>query len=333
MVTIDTTEDTSINTYFPNTNYGSEVWLETDNDAVFTEAIYLQFPLIRKPIKIASLYMYCIEKETNASQLKTNPTTEMFVEEDPTWNSQVSINSQLDNTFDIIVDTWSNTAISTFANSTVRDEYVGIAIQSPTYAADHNGSAFHSKEYNSGSHAPYIDVTYYAQDEVAYIQQGLEVHEEWTWWGIIHLDSIDCIGDLECNADVTTPWGGTVTDYTFADGGAYTWNNGTDEHYMIVPHIFCSSQVVVFETYWWFGNASLYVKTGGSDSANGLTWASAFETITKGAQTIPDGGKLYIEEGTYTGETQIEPSVDNAEYITQPSSHTEAACTVTVTLA
>lgn len=45
-----------------------------------------------------------------------------------------------------------------------------------------------------------------------------------------------------------------------------------------------------------------YVKVGGDDSKDGLTWANAWETINKAATTVPDGSIVHIGFGDYINE-------------------------------
>jgi hypothetical protein len=43
-----------------------------------------------------------------------------------------------------------------------------------------------------------------------------------------------------------------------------------------------------------------YVKTDGSDSADGLSWATAFATIGKAITVSANGDVVDVNEGTYT---------------------------------
>lgn len=45
-----------------------------------------------------------------------------------------------------------------------------------------------------------------------------------------------------------------------------------------------------------------YIKTSGSDTLDGQSWANAWATVNKGATTVPDGKTLHIEHGTYNAE-------------------------------
>jgi hypothetical protein len=137
-------------------------------------------------------------------------------------------------------------------------------------------------------------------------------------------------------ANLITPWGESLPAELFYDGVTRQFDDDSGmEHWSLKLNGFSGPPSFCYDPYecWWSDKSIYYVKTGGSDSNFGGTWATAFKTITKGTQTVPDGGTLMIEEGTYNNETQIQPTVDNATYNIQPASHTEAACTVTVNLA
>ena len=154
-------------------------------------------------------------------------------------------------------------------------------------------------------------------------------------WGSIHIDGIS---STQIFVDLITPWGeslpGEVLDNHVLE--TYHSDNGK-EHWSVRLDCVCFTGMGcwAYDPYecWWTDKSYYFVKTGGSDSDLGINWGTAFKTITKGAQTCPNGGGLFIEEGTYNNETQIEPTVANAAYIIQPASHTEAPCTVTVNLA
>jgi hypothetical protein len=156
-------------------------------------------------------------------------------------------------------------------------------------------------------------------------------------WGSVYISSISS-NPYKAMTNIITPWGESLTSEVFYDGVTRTFDkDGGMEHWSLKLEITCFTGwgCWVYNPYecWWSDKSVYYVKTTGNDSSFGGSWATAFKTITKGAQTVPDGGQLFIEEGTYNNETQIQPTVDNASYIIQPTSHTEAACTVTVNLA
>lgn len=138
--------------------------------------------------------------------------------------------------------------------------------------------------------------------------------------------------------NIITPWGESLTSEVFYDKVTRTFDkDGGMEHWSLKLEMTCFSGVGcwVYDPYecWWSDKSVYHVKTTGNDSSFGGSWATAFKTVTKGAQTVPNGGTLFIEEGTYNNETQIQPTVNNASYIIQPASHTEAPCTVTINLA
>ena len=47
---------------------------------------------------------------------------------------------------------------------------------------------------------------------------------------------------------------------------------------------------------------SYYVKIGGDDSKDGLSWNNAWKTVNKAATTVPDGTTVHIGFGNYDAE-------------------------------
>jgi len=60
--------------------------------------------------------------------------------------------------------------------------------------------------------------------------------------------------------------------------------------------------------------ATYYVKTNGNDSNSGLSWANAWKTIQKAADTITDFDVVYISNGIYSEEIQV-TNKNNVQFI------------------
>jgi len=52
-----------------------------------------------------------------------------------------------------------------------------------------------------------------------------------------------------------------------------------------------------------------YVKTDGSDSNSGASWGDAFLTIQMATTVAPDGDEIWVKEGTYFGEFEVDKTV------------------------
>ena len=305
MVTIYPDEDAYIQDYNPDDNEGGGNYLICDNYSVYAAAFYIQFPLLRKPIKAATINLYCYS-DNATSDIRHRGLIEQFDEYTVTWNNPGVASPEFSVDVSVIDSAWNSYAIANILNRTVAEEWGGSEFSQQNYTTNHNETVFYSKEGDSGNSKPYLDVTYYAIDEVAGEEgSALEAGETWYWWGTIHVDSIDCISSpRKVQVDITTPWGTTYNNQILTDGISYTWQNGvTNEYFMIVPQIFCGgTNLAQFKQYWWFGAPTFYVKTGGDDTWDGLTWDTAWATVNAGMVRIPNDGTLRVGFGTYSSE-------------------------------
>ena len=312
-------EDAPVADLYPDTNYGSAVYLECNNDSTYAAGSYLQFPLLRKPIKTATLYLYC-SYDDSPYNIRHRGLITTFDESTITWNNIPTISDEFQVDFAPSVGSWNAIAYTNILNRTVSSEWGGSVLSQPTYRAANQMVTFHSKEYNSGSHKPYIDLTYYATDEMAgKTGSALEAGETWNWWGDLHVDSIDCISSpRKVQADITTPWGTTYNNEILTDEGRYSWKNpSASEYFMIIPTIFCGgTNYVQFTQYWWFGKPHFYTKVGGNDTNDGTSWSDAFATVNKGMTSIPDNAVLHVGFGSYLSEPANNTLSPDAEDVT-----------------
>lgn len=144
--------------------------------------------------------------------------------------------------------------------------------------------------------------------------------------------------------DFTSPWGTLYEDEVLAEDDKVTVSHsvtGGKEYYSVeCTLIFIGSETAhaEFTLCYWTDYGRRYVTTSGSDSNDGLSWDTPYRHVGYGFQHLSTDvtpAELYVEHGTYTGETasNFDPSVDNMEMIIQPTTHVEGACTVTITLA
>ena len=153
----------------------------------------------------------------------------------------------------------------------------------------------------------------------------------------IHVVEISPVGAHNQLCNITTPWGSThnseVLEYEVLKTYSRSITGGTEYYTLYCTFVvYSESSGAIYTECWWTDDGNRYVKTTGSDSALGNNWANAWLTIGYGFQNIPSGKDLYVEEGTYNGETlsNLDPPQSMSMYI-QPAGHTESACTVIVT--
>lgn len=132
--------------------------------------------------------------------------------------------------------------------------------------------------------------------------------------------------------DITPPWAGTpIVDELLTEDIPETYSNGTERYVVTMFDGFIGEETksAKFRECWYTEDGNRYVKTSGSNSLLGNSWANAWLTMGYGFQNIPSGKDLYVEEGLYGGETlsNLDPPQTMQMYI-QPSGHTETACNV-----
>jgi len=297
MTIIYPSDDATITDYAPDTNYGSETYLECNHYATYAAGFFIKFSLTRKPIKTATINLYCYQ-DLSPYDIRHRGIITQFDESTVTWNNQPTISSEFQSDISPSIDTWNSIAYKNILNRTVSHEWGGSVFSQPTYQAENQAVSFYSKEYDAGSHKGYADITYFATDEVASdIGPVLLATETWNWWGDLHVDAIDCISSpSKVQCDITTPWQTTFSDEILTNSVSYTWQNGaTDEYFMIVPNILCgATDYVQFTQYWWFGTPQFYVKTGGDDTEEGVSWANAWKHVNTGMVRAPNDSTLRI---------------------------------------
>jgi hypothetical protein len=319
MTTVYVSKDATVADLYPDTNYGSTDYLETENYATYAAGFFLEFALTRKPIKTATLYLYCAT-DWSSNNIRHRGITEQFNESTVTWNNTPAISSEFQVDVATTEGAWNSFAYTNILNRTVAHEFGGSVFSQPTYNPSGQPVNFHSREYSSGSYKPYVDLTYYAIDEMAgKTGSALQVGETWNWWGDLHVDSIDCISSpRKVQADITTPWGTTYNNEILTDEGIYSWKNpSASEYFMIIPTIFCGgTNYVQFTQYWWFGKPHFYTKVGGNDANDGISWSDAFATVNKGMTSIPDNAVLHVGFGSYLSEPANNTLSPDAEDVT-----------------
>ena len=127
-------------------------------------------------------------------------------------------------------------------------------------------------------------------------------------------------GEYLMMVDVTLPWGEALYYEVWQQNITTTYEkpgSNPKEYYSAKPTLISCLEYGAFVIYecWWRESDTYYVKNGGSDSNLGVSWASAFATISKAATKVPAGGRAYIGFGTYNSETNITPTALGANPI------------------
>ena len=89
------------------------------------------------------------------------------------------------------------------------------------------------------------------------------------------------------NDETGSTFGIQVTDNDETASSTYDWYFYSDDASSLIPYLLINPY---------------YVKVGGNDASNGLSWATAWATINKAATTVADGSTVHIGFGDYTAE-------------------------------
>jgi hypothetical protein len=159
------------------------------------------------------------------------------------------------------------------------------------------------------------------------------VYTTYNGYGDITIQSNDCDPPIATLITITDPWSNNHTDQIMSIGTIKTFTSGSEVYTVEMTDMFCGVETTWsdYTECWWTEDGNRYVKTSGSNSTLGNSWANAWLTMGYGFQNIPSGKDLYVEEGLYGGETlsNMNPPQTMKMYI-QSSGHTEAVCKVVV---
>ena len=140
-------------------------------------------------------------------------------------------------------------------------------------------------------------------------------------WGVIEFMDADCsFYPYLALVHVLTPWTEYITNEVLVQDIQKVYEkpgSNPKEYYGLTANLIsCLEEGALQLTEcWWRESDIYYVKNGGSDSNFGVSWASAFATISKAATKVPAGGRAYIGFGTYNSETNITPTALGANPI------------------
>lgn len=141
---------------------------------------------------------------------------------------------------------------------------------------------------------------------------NMQINETYYGYGDIRVDDIECVGTQGASVHLTYPWGGTKDDvFDEYEKIIYEKSGSDPKEFWSVECImvYCGATNLCEFTECWYRESDIYyVKTTGDDDDFGTTWTNAFQTITKAAGLVPNGGEVFIGFGTYNSETDIEPA-------------------------
>ena len=140
-------------------------------------------------------------------------------------------------------------------------------------------------------------------------------------WGVIEFMDADCsFYPYLALVHVLTPWTEYITNEVLVQDIQKVYEkpgSNPKEYYGLTANLISCLETGALQLTecWWRESDIYYVKNGGSDSNLGVSWASAFATISKAATKVPAGGRAYIGFGTYNSETNITPTALGANPI------------------